>query len=56
MYYERAIYYDSIAHRPRAALIAYSDFIKKFPKSDRSEEVNGRIADLKAQLEEKHND
>jgi outer membrane protein assembly factor BamD (BamD/ComL family) len=52
MYYRRAVFYDRMKTKPKAALIAYTDFMKKFPWSDKAVEVNGRIEELKAQLEE----
>jgi tetratricopeptide (TPR) repeat protein len=51
MYYNRAIFYDRIAKRPRSAIIAYSDFIGKFPTSDRRKTADERIANLQIQLE-----
>ncbi|MFH0954295.1 MAG: outer membrane protein assembly factor BamD [Verrucomicrobiota bacterium] len=32
--YDKACYYDKIARRPKAALIAYQDFVRGFPHSD----------------------
>lgn len=52
MYFERADFYDRIAKRPRAAIIAYNDYNRKFPKSDRRQWVDGRIATLETQLAE----
>ena len=54
MHYERAAFYDRIANRPRAALIAYSDFIKQFPSSEMGTRVNKRIEALKIELEEEN--
>lgn len=51
MHYERAVFYDRIAKRPQAALITYSDFIKKFPSSDMAAQANKRIEALKMELE-----
>jgi outer membrane protein assembly factor BamD (BamD/ComL family) len=52
MYYERALYYDEIVRRPASALIAYRDFLKKFPASDRAEAVFTRIEALEREVEE----
>jgi outer membrane protein assembly factor BamD (BamD/ComL family) len=41
MYYSRALFYDNKKH-PDAALIAYQDFLKKFPSSKRAQEVFAR--------------
>lgn len=48
MYYERAAYYDRIARRPQAALIAYADFLRRFPLSEQAVQVNRRMEELKA--------
>ena len=52
MYYNRALYYDEIARRPSSALIAYRDFLKKFPASDLAQEVFARIEVLERELGE----
>ncbi len=52
MYYERALFYDEIARRPTAALIAYRDFLKKFPASERAQDVYARIEELQQEVEE----
>lgn len=52
MYYDRALFYDRIAHRPKAAVIAYRDFLQKFPLSAKAHSVTERIAELAA-LKEK---
>lgn len=54
MYYERAVYYDSVMKRPSAAVIAYSDFIRNFPSSELAQKASERIDVLKAQLETTH--
>jgi outer membrane protein assembly factor BamD (BamD/ComL family) len=41
--YDRACYYDRIAHRPKAALLAYRDFVKLFPGSDWTAAAQTRI-------------
>ncbi len=52
MYYDRALFYDIMAKRPKAALIAYRDFLKKFPASDRAQEVFTRMEVLERQVKE----
>lgn len=51
MYYDRAVFYDKIAKRPESALIAYTDFIRKFPASAMAEQASKRIDTLKGELE-----
>jgi len=51
MYYDRAIFYDRRGNKPRAAIIAYSDFLNNFPTSSRAQDVRARIAELEAELE-----
>jgi TolA-binding protein len=46
LYFERAAFYDRQRHRERAALIAYSDFVKNFPSSAKAEAARQRIAAL----------
>jgi outer membrane protein assembly factor BamD (BamD/ComL family) len=53
MYYDRAQFYDEIAKRPASALIAYRDFLKKFPASDHARGVLERIEALELQVTEK---
>lgn len=53
LYYDRAVYYDQIANKPQAAVIAYTDYVTRFPSSDRAEDVQKRIEVLQAQIEEK---
>ncbi len=45
--YDRALYYDRIAKRPASALIAYEDFVKRFPNSELADTANARIAVLR---------
>jgi len=54
MYYERAVFYDRKAKKPEAAVIAYSDFLTRFPFSEKAGEVNNRIKELEAELEKKN--
>lgn len=51
MYYDRAVFYDRIARRPKSAVIAYRDFLQKFPLSSRANSVTERIAQLAALAE-----
>lgn len=51
LYYERAVYYDRVAKRPEAALIAYRDFVQRCPSSERVPAVETRIKQLTDQLE-----
>lgn len=50
MHYRKAAYYDTIAHRPEAALIAYADFLRRFPYAEQAEGVSARIRELKAEV------
>jgi outer membrane assembly lipoprotein YfiO len=52
LYYDRANFYDQIAKRPESALIAYRDFLKKFPAAARADEVNRRILELERRSEQ----
>jgi outer membrane protein assembly factor BamD (BamD/ComL family) len=45
--YDRAAYYDRIARRPASALIAYEDFVKRFPTSELAPTAQARIATLR---------
>ncbi len=47
-HYDRAAYYDEIAKRPRAALIAYGDFLRRFPYAEQAEAVSLRVRELEA--------
>ena len=51
MQYERAVFYDHTAHRPKSALIAYAEFLRRFPMSDRAPEVTRRMEELEAIVE-----
>ena len=53
MYYKRAAFYDEIAPRPRSALIAYTDFVKRFPNSRQAKQARKRIDTLKRTSGEK---
>lgn len=52
MYYEIAVFYDTKAHKPSSAIIAYSDFIKHFPSSDKAVEADKRRAELEKEIED----
>ena len=47
LYYAHALFYEK-KNRPQSALIAYRDFLKKFPASDRSDEVYARVKQLES--------
>lgn len=51
MYYDRAVFYDRLARKPKAAIIAYRDFLQKFPLSAKAHSVTERIAELAALTE-----
>ena len=55
MIFERAVYYDSIAKRPEAAVVAYNDFLGRFPTSEQFDRVQKRVAVLQQQIEEQKN-
>jgi outer membrane protein assembly factor BamD (BamD/ComL family) len=44
--YDRARYYDTIAHQPKAALLEYRDFVRLFPHSDWTPQAQKRIEAL----------
>jgi outer membrane protein assembly factor BamD len=52
MYYNRALFYDDITKRPTSALIAYRDFLKKFPLSEHAKGIYARIEALELQIKE----
>jgi len=51
MYYDRALYYDRTARRPKSAVIAYNDFLKRFPSSDKAGAASARVQRLQQDLE-----
>lgn len=51
LYFERAVFYDRKARRPKAAIIAYADFIRNFPASDLATQASERIDALKRETE-----
>ena len=50
-YYERAVFYDRKAKRPDSAVIAYRDYLRKFPSSERAIRVSARIEELQKTLQ-----
>lgn len=54
MYYDRALYYDRIAKKPKAAIIAYTDFVQMFPTSEQRPEADARLAALQLEMESNH--
>jgi outer membrane protein assembly factor BamD (BamD/ComL family) len=48
-YYDRAVYYDRIVRKPGAAIIAYKDFIRKFPDTPLAEVARSRVDQLELQ-------
>jgi len=49
--YERALFYDKDGKRQQSALIAYMDYLNKFPDSDKADSVRKRIDELQAQVD-----
>jgi len=54
-YLDKADFYDRIANRPRSAIIAYNDFVRNFPTSEKRDWIDQRIAQLELQLNENDN-
>jgi outer membrane protein assembly factor BamD (BamD/ComL family) len=52
--YRRAYFYDRIARRSEAALIAYRAFLKQFPSSEWAAEAHGRVQVLAEKVEGSH--
>lgn len=50
-YFDQAIFYDKIARKPNAAIIAYQDFVRRFPSSSRVQEAKDRIEELQKEME-----
>lgn len=46
--YERAVFYDRKTRKPDAAVLAYRDFLNKFPDSSMADSARQRIAELSA--------
>ena len=53
LYFERAVFYDRISRNPRAAVIAYADFIRNFPTSELAAQASERMDALKLETENK---
>lgn len=51
LYHDRAVFYDQMGTKPRAALIAYDDFLRKFPSSTMAEDVGKRMEAIKKEME-----
>jgi outer membrane protein assembly factor BamD (BamD/ComL family) len=49
--YERAVFYDRNAHRPKAALICYENFVKMYPNSDWTAAAQARIDQIRPTVE-----
>lgn len=47
-HYEQAVYYDRIRRDPRAAGIAYSEFLRRFPQSPQAGKAAVRLEELEA--------
>jgi outer membrane protein assembly factor BamD (BamD/ComL family) len=43
MAFEQARYYDRVVRRPAAAIIAYGDFLKRYPASEKAPEARERL-------------
>jgi outer membrane assembly lipoprotein YfiO len=56
MAFENAAYYDRIARKPEAAVIAYGDFVRRFPLTEQAKEAQERIAALTQQIKESDHD
>ena len=52
MYFDRAVFYDRKARKPKAAVIAYRDFIRRFPLAEQAPAAKERLAELEPLLEE----
>ena len=49
--YKRAVFYDKSARRPSSALIAYREYLKRFPLSSMAAEAHKRITALEQEQE-----
>lgn len=49
--YQRGVFYDRVAHQPKAALMSYENFVKMFPNSDWTETARARIEALRPIVE-----
>ena len=50
--YDKALYYDRIARKPKAALLAYKRFAEQFPHSGWTTLAEIRIQELTSMLEQ----
>ena len=51
-YYNQAVFYDKSRHNRKAAIIAYTDFIKQFPNSSMAAEAQERLESLRKEVHE----
>ena len=51
MYFDRALFYDRSVDSPRAALIAYNDYLRQFPLDEKADRARARRNELKRKLE-----
>jgi len=56
MYFARAHFYDRVAKRPESAIIAYVDFLKQFPSSEKALDANARLEELEQQMRQSNDD
>lgn len=54
--YNKALFYDRVAHKPAAALHAYETFVKAFPNSEWTALARARMDELNKTVEKKHED
>jgi outer membrane protein assembly factor BamD (BamD/ComL family) len=47
MHFDRAVFYDRTANKPQAALIAYEEFLKRYPDSPMAAAAAARVETLK---------
>ncbi len=50
MAYREATYYDEIARRPAAAIVAYKQFLEEFPFTPMADAARARLAELEAAI------
>lgn len=48
--YDQALYYQTIAHRPKAAIVAYEDFIRKYPGTTLATNAKEQLAVLNKEV------
>ncbi|MEI6563940.1 MAG: tetratricopeptide repeat protein [bacterium] len=48
--YDLALYYDTIAHRPKSALIAYEEYLRSYPSTAMEATAKERLAILKKEM------